>query len=133
MPKGNYEVGYARPPKEHQVKTGEPSRNPKGRPPRKIGVPKSQIVEVMTEPVTIKKDGREQRVPFPIAFFQQLKSKALQGDARATRTVLELLREMGLLDALRPELQHMKIEVRYIDPKDSRPLRGRRQEKKSRS
>src|SRR3984893_15584126 len=31
-PPGDYEVGYGRPPREHQFRKGEPSRNPKGRP-----------------------------------------------------------------------------------------------------
>jgi hypothetical protein len=30
---GDYEIGYGRPPHEHQFKKGEPSRNPKGRSP----------------------------------------------------------------------------------------------------
>jgi hypothetical protein len=125
QPTGNYEVGYARPPKEHQFKKGEPSRNARGRPPKKTRVPKSQIVEVMTEAVTIKIEGREQKVPFPIAFFQLLKSKALQGEAKATRTVIELLREMGLLDDLR-HTEGMKIIVEYVDPKDPGPKTGKR-------
>src|SRR3984893_6198924 len=52
---GDYEVGYGRPPREHQFKKGEPSRNPKGRP--RGARPAPDFVAALLQPVTIRMQG----------------------------------------------------------------------------
>ena len=80
---GDYEVGYGRPPREHQFKKGEPSRNPKGRP--RGAKPAPDLVAALLQPVTIRMQGKERKVSFPEAMIQVAKDKALKGDLRANR------------------------------------------------
>lgn len=49
------------------------------------------------EPVTIKVGGRERKVPYPEAFIQVIKDKALKGDPRAAQILINLLKELNLL------------------------------------
>jgi hypothetical protein len=69
-PPGDYEVGYGRPPREHQFKKGEASRNPKGRP-RGTTRPILDLVAVLMQPVTIRIKGKERKVPYPEAMIRQ--------------------------------------------------------------
>jgi len=72
----DYEVGYRRPPRQHQFKKGQPSPNPKGRP---RGSKAADLPSVLKEPVSIKIGGRVHKVPFIVAYFQVLK----EGQSRA--------------------------------------------------
>jgi hypothetical protein len=118
-PLGVYEVGYGRPPRAHQFRTGERSRNPRGRPPRSAASPPADMAKVLTEPVSIKLEGVSQRVPYPVAFLQMLKSRALLGDARAMRMIVELMREVGLLAAMISEEQR-QVLTRHANAKEGR-------------
>jgi hypothetical protein len=93
---GDYEVGYGRPPCEHQFKKGEPSHNPKGRP-RGTSGPAPDLVAALWQPVTIKMNGKERKVPYPEALIQVTKDKALKGDQRATQTLINLMRALDSL------------------------------------
>src|ERR1700731_1006058 len=66
---GDYEVGYGRPPRAHRFKKGEPSRNPKGRP-RGSNRPAPDLVAALWQPVTIRMQGKERKVPYPEAMIQ---------------------------------------------------------------
>jgi Family of unknown function (DUF5681) len=96
---GDYEVGYGRPPRAHRFKKGEPSRNPKGRP-RGTNRPAPDLVAALWQPVTIRMQGKERKVPYPEAMIQVAKDKALKGDQRAAQTLINLMRE---LDILKPQ------------------------------
>ena len=54
----NYEVGYKKPPKEHQWKKGDPSPNPKGRPKKSKNI-KEAIQKVLGEEITTKDENGE--------------------------------------------------------------------------
>ena len=96
--RSDYEVGYGRPPREHQFKKGEPSRNPKGRP--RGARPAPDLVAALLQPVTIRMQGKERKVCFPEAMIQVAQDKALKGDQRAAQTLINLMRE---LDILKPQ------------------------------
>ena len=114
-PPGDYEVGYGRPPREHQFKKGEPSRNPKGRP--RGARPAPDLVAALFQPVTIRMQGKERKVPFPEAMIQVVEDKALKGDQRAAQTLINLMRE---LDILKPQevLSPPEIHIHFGGPGD---------------
>ena len=57
--KGDYEIGYGRPPKQYQFKPGQ-SGNPRGRPRGKLSK-KAVWDRIMTEPMYIREEGRSSR------------------------------------------------------------------------
>ena len=110
---GDYKVGYGRPPREHQFKKGEPSRNPKGRP--RGARPAPDLVAALLQPVTIRM--KERKVSFPEAMIQVVEDKALKGDQRAAQTLINLMRE---LDILKPQevLSPPEIHIHFGGPGD---------------
>ena len=113
---GDYEVGYGRPPRAHRFKKGEPSRNPKGRP-RGTNRPAPDLVAALWQPITIRMQGKERKVPYPEAMIQVTKDKALKGDQRAAQTLINLMRELDLLkpqEALGPPA----IYIQFTRPRD---------------
>ena len=89
--KKDYQVGYGRPPKQHQFQKGV-SGNPSGRPKGSKNI--SQIVElVCREHVTVKgQNGQTIRMPKMQAVMMQLLNQALRGELKATRTCFQILR-----------------------------------------
>jgi Family of unknown function (DUF5681) len=112
---GDYEVGYGRPPREHQFRKGEPSRNPKGRP--RGAKPAPDLVAALLQPVTIRMQGKERKVCFPEAMIQVAQDKALKGDQRAAQTLINLMRE---LDILKPQevLSPPEIHIHFVGPEE---------------
>lgn len=107
-----YEVGYGRPPLEHQFKKGAPSPNPRGRPRGAKRAP--DLAKVLMEPVTLNKRGRSRKVPFLEALVQVQKGKALNGDHRSTQTVLNLTEKLGLLKPPESGLAPVTVNVHFV-------------------
>ena len=78
---GNGEVGYGRPPKEHQFKPGR-SGNPKGRP---KGVKNKSTIfwKIATMKVAMRVGGRMRKVPFLEAMWLRVAGDALKGSPKA--------------------------------------------------
>lgn len=87
--KGDYDVGYGRPPKQHQFMAGT-SGNPKGRPPKSRNAGKV-LHDKLFERVTISQNGKRTRMTFMEVIAIQLRKKALEGDARAMDQLIRLL------------------------------------------
>jgi len=83
-----YKVGYAKPPKATQFKKGK-SGNPRGRPKGSLNLA-SDLTAELGENITIREDGRPRKVSKQRAFIKSLMAKALQGDVRATASLLAL-------------------------------------------
>jgi hypothetical protein len=84
-PKGDYDVGYCKPPAAHRFKHGNKA-NPKG---RKKGAHNRKIVirEVLFEAVTVREGGEIKQMSALEAVLKKLLSKALAGDNKAALTI----------------------------------------------
>ena len=93
MRAGDNEVGYGKPPKEHQFKPGQ-SGNIKGRPKsRKSGL--TDISGLLNEPVKVKAGGKVREMgPFE-AGFRKLAKRAVDGDLRAILKFVKYCEEYG--------------------------------------
>lgn len=87
-PKGDYPVGYARPP-EH-------TRFPHQKNPNRGGRPKKDFAQLLHEalyrPVLAKENGRHRRMPRLAVFAENLAQRTCQGDARARRDLITLMK-----------------------------------------
>jgi len=83
---GDFEVGYARPPKHTQFKPGQ-SGNPKGRPKRAKNL-KTLLREEAEAPVRISEGGKSRTVTKQQALIKRLMTKALGGDLKAAQLLL---------------------------------------------
>ncbi len=92
--KGDYEVGYGRPPKRSRFKPGQ-SGNPKGRPRGRKNI-HTILEETLFRLVTITENGRKRKVPAIEALFLSLLRKSLDGDMRAFE---KLTKQLPMLQA----------------------------------
>ena len=83
-----YKVGYGKPPKATQFEKGK-SGNPRGRPKGSLNLATDLTAE-LGENITIREDGRPRKVSKQRALIKSLMAKALQGDVRATASLLAL-------------------------------------------
>ena len=92
-PSGDNEVGYGKPPKEHQFKPGQ-SGNIKGRPKsRKSGL--TDISGLLNEPVKVKAGGKVREMgPFE-AGLRKLAKRAVDKDLRAILKFVKICEEYG--------------------------------------
>ena len=83
-----YKVGYGKPPKATRFKKGK-SGNPRGRPKGSLNLATDLTAE-LGEHITVREDGRPRKVSKQRALIKSLMAKALQGDVRATTSLLAL-------------------------------------------
>ena len=86
MDKKDYEVGYKKPPQEHQFKSGL-SGNNKGRP-KEIRNTYNLLNEILDQKIDIKENGIDFKISKKIAMLTQLVNKGIKGDIKAINTLL---------------------------------------------
>lgn len=82
-----YRVGYRRPPLDTRFKKGK-SGNPKGRAKGSKNT-QSLLEEELSRPITVREGGVEKRMPVRRALLRQQINKALQGDSKAARLIID--------------------------------------------
>lgn len=92
-----YEIGYRKPPKHTRFKPGR-SGNPRGRP-RESKNLKTDLVNELQRKVPLTENGKTVLVRLQLAYVKNLILRAIKGDARADRTLLELISRFDLADA----------------------------------
>ena len=90
-------VGYQRPPVESQFRKGQ-SGNPRGRRKgqRNLG---PVLAEVLRQTVTVKQEGKSQRMSKGEAVIKVLLTKATKGDSRAIKAMLEFSDQIGRIQS----------------------------------
>ena len=93
MSNPDYEVGYAKPPKDSQFKKGK-SGNPKGRPKGARNFA-SYLEEMLKAKVSVNSDGVLKKLNTTQAALAQLRIKALKGNPRALEKLLDYAERFG--------------------------------------
>jgi len=108
--KGDYQVGYCRPPAAHRFKHGN-TANPKG---RKKGSHNRKVLirEVLFEPVTVREGDTVRQMPALEAVLKKTLSKALAGDNKAALTIIGLAHKEGILT---PEQEQLVEDLSETD------------------
>jgi GMP synthase PP-ATPase subunit len=83
------DVGYGKPPKKNQFKPGQ-SGNKKGRPKGTKNL-KTDLQEELAEKIPIKEGGKQKKISKQRAMLKSLMAKAVQGDPRASNTLLSIM------------------------------------------
>ena len=94
-----YDVGYKKPPKKTRYKKGDHG-NPYGRPKGTRNF-KTDLIEELSEKVTLKEGGRPKSVSKQRAFIKSLMAKAINGEGRAPGLLAMLT--LKLLQDVAPE------------------------------
>lgn len=95
--RGDYEVGYARPPKNTRFKHGH-SGNSKGRP-RGTKNLKTDLMEELSERISISEGGKPKKLSKQRALVKSLMAKAIRGDGRSLSILLNLMvRVLGVAE-----------------------------------
>lgn len=84
----DYEVGYQKPPKEHQYRKGS-SGNPNGRPKGRSDY-LIEIRRALNQKVVVMQQGKRRRISKIELALEQLVNKAAKGDARSIQEVIKL-------------------------------------------
>jgi len=90
--KGDYEVGYGKPPRDTRFPKGQ-SGNPRGRPSGDKNL-KTLLSEALNEPVIVTENGGRRKVTKRQAIITQLVNRSATADFRAIKILLDMLREI---------------------------------------
>ena len=112
MSKGDYAIGYKKPPKHSQFKPGQ-SGNPKGRPKGTKNLA-TDLQEELTAKIVVREGSQDQKISKQRALVKTLFNNALKGDIRAINAFLRLIErthfeEVGEPDS--PEISQDDEEI----------------------
>lgn len=91
-----YKVGYGRPPLNTRFEKGR-SGNPKGRR-RKSVLSSIPFREILEEPQVVQMAGRKVRMSKGEILVRKLLERALQGEPRSTRMLLDFMAKEGMIN-----------------------------------
>jgi Family of unknown function (DUF5681) len=87
--RGDYEVGYKKPPRNTQFRKGK-SGNPAGRPKRAVNV-QASLHKALSEPVIVRIDGKPTKMSSLDAGLMNLKTNMLKGDPKAFAILVKMM------------------------------------------
>ena len=90
--KGDYKVGYGKPPHHTRFKRGQ-SGNPRGRPSGAKNLA-TLLNEALNELVVISENGGRKRISKRQAAFKQLVNEAAMGNWRALKLLVDILQDI---------------------------------------
>ena len=96
-------AGYKHPPVKNQFRKGQ-SGNPRGRRKGQRNLA-PVLAEVLSQTVTVRQEGKAQRMSKGEALIKILLAMAQKGDGRAIKVVLELSEKIGRIQNAEPKLE----------------------------
>jgi hypothetical protein len=119
--KDEYEVGYRKPPKEHQFKPKHQKTKPTSGGDRKED--SSDIASWLDKPLKVKRGGKSIKMHPHEAMLNSLGKEALSGKPRATKQFLKCCEIAGLLNAKELEQTHgVFVAPRGVDLRISKVM-----------
>jgi hypothetical protein len=96
-PQATYEVGYRKPPREHQFKPGE-SGNKKG---RKKGTKNivTFLQELLHQTIPVTKNGQIRKIPLIEAILLRIMDDALKGNIKTAAWLIDRYKEIQTNDS----------------------------------
>lgn len=96
--KGEYDVGYGKPPKSTRWIKGGPSPNPRGRPRKKRVLERARstrqlyddVIAIMEEDVVMRTPNGHKRIPASLALLKKTREDAFKGNGVANRALQRL-------------------------------------------
>ena len=124
---GDYEVGYGKPPRQHQYPKGK-SGNAKGRPRSALGL-KAELKAELDELVTITEGGRSRRVRKRRLIIKALAAKAAKGNVAAADKLLSLVIQAEGFEDQRVQQRGLsdneqKILDQFLNPSSAASVTG---------
>jgi hypothetical protein len=107
--KGDYEVGYCRPPKKTQFQPGQ-SGNPRGRPAGRQNFA-TIFARVMGERIIVSEDGKSRTLSKAEAMVQKHFRQAIEGDTRSANFLIGLGIKTGIVAESDHENPHSDPDV----------------------
>ena len=87
--RGNYEIGYKKPPQHTRLQKGCRPPNPKGRPRKQFNLAEL-IRKELDRQVTVRENGRTIRMTIREAWMRRIINEATKGKRRAQRTFVKV-------------------------------------------
>lgn len=100
---GSYEVGYGKPPTHARFRAGQ-SGNPRGRPKGPKDLP-AALLGALNERVVVTENGERKKITKFDAVIKQLVNKAVGGDARTIKLLMQLIENVRDLAGSPPTVQ----------------------------
>jgi len=119
-PKDGYDVGYGKPPKDHQFKKGQPSANPNGRPKKDASVVKALEVLLGEDLVVGSQDGSKTSMPANEVIAKKMINQAASGNIQTQKMIVQLEKRMASTVAIpekdpEKEAKELALKKRVMD------------------
>jgi hypothetical protein len=112
-----YEIGYGRPPREHQFQKGR-SGNSKGRLKGALSI-KNMILRRLLTRVNVRENGKSSRISTLEALVVKALNDALQGRPKAFVEIFKLFQSAGIFSSEeleKPTCYVTHATVRFVEP-----------------
>jgi len=117
--KGDYEVGYGKPPVDTRFKRGQ-SGNPRGRPSGSKNLA-TLVTEALNETVIVAENGGRRKISKREAIIKQLVNRSAKADWRAITILLNIVREIeGRIEPATVESSFSAADEKVIEQMKAR-------------